>query len=208
MLHILICDQVFNILIMHSILNRVSNNSVGDEKGANNETETALELRVRRIEKRMGLKAEGGTGTSSPSARKASTSSSVHSNSDSSEKLVGALSLRLEDLERTVASLSRASTHAPPSAAVESAIKETKDELKLMGKNTSKACRALSAGLSDVQHATLLLYSWADKVHKSFETVSYKLEYPMNVCPRVRIDLANHPGSFNQISDEFDSRYK
>jgi hypothetical protein len=181
---------------------RVSNNSVSDDKGCS-EAEKALELRIRRIERHMGMTPEA----RSPSPRRISASKSSN---ESADKLVGGLSLRLEGLERTVASLSRAgsSPATSTSAALESAIKETKDELKLMGKNTSKACRALSGGLADVQHATLLLYSWADKVYKSFETISYKLEYPMNICPRVRIDLANHPGSFNQISEEFDIRLK
>lgn len=179
---------------------RVSNNSVSDDKGSS-DAERAMELRIRRIERHMGISPEA----RSPSPRRSSTSKT---SLESTEKLVGALSLRFEGLERTVASLSRADSHPVSSSAFESAIKETKEELKLMGKNTSKACRALSGGLADVQHATLLLYSWADKVYKSFETISYKLEYPMNICPRVRIDLANHPGSLNQISEEFDFRSK
>jgi len=66
---------------------------------------------------------------------------------------------------------------------------ELKSNLKALGKNTSKAFKSLSAGLEDVQQATLLLYVWADKVHNSFETVSYKLEYPTNICPRLQVSM-------------------
>lgn len=60
-------------------------------------------------------------------------------------------------------------------------------KVKKLAENTTKACGTLSAGLSDVQQATLNLYSWADKVHDSFQLVSDKLQLSSNICPRAKV---------------------
>lgn len=60
-------------------------------------------------------------------------------------------------------------------------------KMKSLSHSTSRACRSLSVGLSEVQHAILLLYSWADKVHGSFDTVCMKLNIPANICPRPQL---------------------
>ncbi len=59
--------------------------------------------------------------------------------------------------------------------------------IKKLAENTSKACRSLATGLSDVQQATLNLYSWSDKAHEALGTVSVKLNYPVNICPRAKV---------------------
>ena len=110
------------------------------------------------------------------------------SQAELSDRLLGKLSLRLKECENNVQkiSLQLSSESSPLSASLG---KDLRGDLKLLGKNTSKACRTLSAGIGDVQTATLQMYRWADSVHKAFETVSYKLEYPTNICPKIRMSL-------------------
>lgn len=60
-------------------------------------------------------------------------------------------------------------------------------KVKKLGDSTSKACRSLSNGLTDVQQAALNLYSWSDVVHEAFGKVSHKLALPKNICPRARM---------------------
>lgn len=102
------------------------------------------------------------------------------------DKLVGKLLLRVEDCERQI---ERIKSHPNGDRVGGVSPLDLKADIKTLGKNTSKACRALSAGLEDVQQATLLLYDWADKVHNSFETISYKLEFPTNICPRAQVNM-------------------
>lgn len=59
--------------------------------------------------------------------------------------------------------------------------------LKQLGDNTSKACRSLSTGLTDVQQASLHLYAWCDKAHAAFGTLSTHQNLTKNVCPRVQV---------------------
>lgn len=66
-------------------------------------------------------------------------------------------------------------------------MKDMEKKFKKLVENTSKACKSLSNGLSDVQQATLNLYTWSDQVHDAFETVGRKIDLPANVCPRAKI---------------------
>jgi chromosome segregation ATPase len=66
-------------------------------------------------------------------------------------------------------------------------IKEIERRIKKLADSTTKACRSLSTGLTDVQQATLNLYSWTDKVHDAFETVAEKVDLPSNLCPRAKV---------------------
>ena len=66
-------------------------------------------------------------------------------------------------------------------------VKALRRKLKRLAENTTRACRSLSGGLSDVQQATLNLYSWADKAHESFGLISDQLSLATNVCPRAKI---------------------
>jgi len=59
--------------------------------------------------------------------------------------------------------------------------------VKTLGENTSKACRTLSTGLTDVQQSTLFLYAWCDKAHDAFSVVSSQLGLTTNICPRVQV---------------------
>jgi hypothetical protein len=132
----------------------------------------------------------GGSGTS-PSRLQRAGGTPQRGCDEASDRLVGKLLLRVEDCERQIDRLkySANGNHEQQSGSVSSA--ELKSNIRALGKNTSKAFKQLSAGMGDVQQATLLLYEWADKVHKSFETISYKLEYPTNVCPRVQMHVRN-----------------
>lgn len=103
------------------------------------------------------------------------------------DRLVGKLLLRVEDCERQIDRLKYSSAENHQNNPISTV--DLKSNIKALGKNTSKAFRQLSAGVEDVQQATLLLYEWADKVHNAFETVSYKLEYPTNICPRVQVHM-------------------
>ena len=129
----------------------------------------------------------------SPSPSKSTRKSyAMPSQSDVSDRLMGKLALRLDECEKNIEKLNRQNlsekSNAPTSTNSYD-VKELRGDLKLLGKNTSKACRTLSAGLADVQNATLLMYKWADSVHGAFETISYKLEFPTNICPRVKVDI-------------------
>lgn len=66
-------------------------------------------------------------------------------------------------------------------------IKTLTRRLKQLGDNTSKACRSLSTGLTDVQQASLYLYAWCDKAHNAFGTLSTHQGLSKNVCPRVQV---------------------
>ena len=65
--------------------------------------------------------------------------------------------------------------------------------VKQLGDNTSKACRSLSVGLTDVQQATLFLYAWCDKAHDAFGVLSAQLGMSSNICPRVQVYRQNKP---------------
>lgn len=66
-------------------------------------------------------------------------------------------------------------------------MKDMEKKFKKLVENTSKACKSLSNGLTDVQQATLNLYSWTDQAHDAFETVARKVDLPANLCPRAKI---------------------
>lgn len=67
-------------------------------------------------------------------------------------------------------------------------LRRLKTKVGALSGSTSRACRSLSVGVSDSQHATLLLYSWAEKVHTAFGVVSHQLNIEGNVCPRPQLD--------------------
>jgi chromosome segregation ATPase len=70
-------------------------------------------------------------------------------------------------------------------------IKEMERKIKKLAESTTKACKSLSSGLTDVQQATLSLYSWTDRVHDSFEVVGQKLNLPPNFCPRAKLSSSS-----------------
>ena len=77
---------------------------------------------------------------------------------------------------------------APLDAKVASRVERNKEEirslhkkLKKLAENTTRACRSLSGGLSDVQQATLNLYSWSDVAHDAFGTVSHQIGLASNI---------------------------
>ncbi len=80
-------------------------------------------------------------------------------------------------------------------------LKEMDKRIKKLTENTSKACRSLSNGLSEVQHATLNLFSWTDDVHDAFDRVANKVDLPTNLCPRAKVSSrtnnSNKPSKFD-----------
>lgn len=138
-----------------------------------------MNQKMRQLERKVG------DVSTSPSRQRPLAPSTTDATSD---KLIGKLLLRVENCERQLDRIYFSSGNERPSQTQVSTI-ELKSNVKALSKNTSRAFRSLSAGLEDIQKATLLLYDWADKVHKSFETVSYKLEYPTNICPRAQVSL-------------------
>lgn len=70
-------------------------------------------------------------------------------------------------------------------------VKALAKRVKTLGENTSKACRTLSSGLTDVQQSTLFLYAWCDKAHDAFSVVSSQLGLTTNICPRVQVYRSN-----------------
>ena len=81
------------------------------------------------------------------------------------------------------------------SESTSSEIKEIEKKVKKLAESTTRACRSLSNGLTDVQQATLSLYSWTDRVHDGFEMLSQKLNLPPNICPRAK--LSTNGGGFD-----------
>jgi hypothetical protein len=73
-------------------------------------------------------------------------------------------------------------------------------KVKSLSSSTSRACRSLSVGVSDSQHATLLLYSWAEKVHAAFRDVSHQLNIEENICPRPQLHDTSGSGQLLDIS--------
>ena len=69
----------------------------------------------------------------------------------------------------------------------EEELKSLRKKVKKLADSTTKACRSLSTGLTDVQQATLNLYGWADKAHDSFGIVSEKLDFSLNICPQAKV---------------------
>lgn len=66
-------------------------------------------------------------------------------------------------------------------------IRSLQKKLKKLAENTTRACRSLSTGLTDVQQATLNLYAWTDSAHDAFGKVSHELGMKGNVCTRARV---------------------
>jgi DNA repair ATPase RecN len=81
------------------------------------------------------------------------------------------------------------------SEASASEVKDLEKKIKKLAESTTKACRSLSTGLTDVQQATLSLYSWTDRVHDSFEVIAQKINLPTNLCPRAK--LSNNQNNNN-----------
>ncbi|RYG69594.1 hypothetical protein EON64_02325 [archaeon] len=70
-------------------------------------------------------------------------------------------------------------------------VKDLERKIKKLAENTTRACKSLSAGLTDVQQATLNLYQWSDKVHNAVEIIGEKVQLPSNLCPRARVPSRN-----------------
>jgi len=71
-------------------------------------------------------------------------------------------------------------------------IKALHRKVKKLTENTSKACKALSHGVTDIQQATLNLYTWTDATYDAFGKISIQLGYSSNVCKtRARIYVPN-----------------
>lgn len=66
-------------------------------------------------------------------------------------------------------------------------IRSLQKKVKKLAENTTRACRSLSTGLTDVQQATLNLYAWTDSAHEAFGKVSHELGMKGNVCARARV---------------------
>lgn len=71
-------------------------------------------------------------------------------------------------------------------------IKALHKRVKKLTENTAKACKTLSHGVTDIQQATLNLYTWTDATFDAFGKVSTQLGYSSNVCKtRARIYIPN-----------------
>ena len=73
-------------------------------------------------------------------------------------------------------------------------IRTLQKKVKKLAENTSRACRSLSTGLTDVQQATLNLYTWTDTAYDAFGKVSHELGLKGNVCLRARVYQPAHSG--------------
>ena len=66
-------------------------------------------------------------------------------------------------------------------------VRSLQRKVKKLADNTTRACRSLSSGLTDVQQATLNLYAWSDSAHEAFGKVSHQLGLKSNICGRARV---------------------
>lgn len=106
----------------------------------------------------------------------------------------------LDQIKQSVMRQLRSRSESPTkdrnrSDASSSDLKDVEKKVKKLADSTTKACRSLSSGLTDVQQATLSLYSWTDRVHDSIEVISQKLNLPPNLCPRAKLSMNSVPAS-------------
>jgi hypothetical protein len=76
-------------------------------------------------------------------------------------------------------------------------VKESEKKVKRLAENTSKACRSLSQGLSDVQQATLNLYTWSDQVYDTLNVVTTKIGLPDGLCERAKVQRRRSKASLS-----------
>lgn len=83
-------------------------------------------------------------------------------------------------------------------------IKILNKKIKKLSENTTKACRSLSNGISDIQQATLNLYTWTDATYDTFGKISQKLGYTSNICPiRAKVYIPPKISSYNEMENDF-----
>ena len=70
---------------------------------------------------------------------------------------------------------------------VEELVTKLQRKIKNLSENSSLGFETLSSGLNEVQKTTIEFYSWAEKVHQSFEVISSKLNIGRNICPNITI---------------------
>lgn len=83
-------------------------------------------------------------------------------------------------------------------------VKDMEKKVKKLAENTGKACRSLSQGLSDVQEATLNLYTWSDQVHDTLNTVSVKVGLPSGLCERAKVQRRRSKSASTQGLSSWD----
>mmetsp|Transcript_17531 Transcript_17531/g.26075 ORF Transcript_17531/g.26075 Transcript_17531/m.26075 type:complete len:430 (+) Transcript_17531:56-1345(+) len=147
-----------------------------------------------------------------------STMSSLNDYMERTDDAIRSLRSRIQSSEDAIEHLSYSSRenrhgklssanckHASDITKIHEQIRSLQAKLKTLGSSTSRACKSLSVGVSDSQHAALLLYSWADKVHRAFEIVSDKLDIQSELCPRPRIHDTSPEDLTRQITALFSS---
>lgn len=76
--------------------------------------------------------------------------------------------------------------HHPHNKDIENIEIETvKKRLRELTESTRLMCRSLTSGFNDLQHATISLYSWGDKVHKAIGKLSTNTGISHNPCPMI-----------------------
>lgn len=78
-------------------------------------------------------------------------------------------------------------------------VKDAEKKVKRLAENTSRACRSLSQGLSDVQQATLNLYTWSDQVHDTLHIVTAKIGLPEGMCDRAKVQRRRSKGPLSSV---------
>lgn len=101
------------------------------------------------------------------------------------------MSLRTSNSTSNSATTTSSSSSSSP-VNVNEDIKMLEKKLKKLAESTTKACRSLSSGLSDVQQASLTLYSWTDKAHQAIDKIAETVKLPSNLCPRAKIPSSNN----------------
>lgn len=83
-------------------------------------------------------------------------------------------------------------------------VKEVDRKVKKLAENTSRACRSLSNGLSDVQSATLNLFTWTDQAHDALQTVGRRLDLGHELCPRAKVGKHMKAGRKTASADDWE----
>jgi ubiquitin len=103
---------------------------------------------------------------------------------------------RVERLEKKIQDVLSRDSHVSSSCSkLKDSVLSLKQHVKQLGDSTTLACRHLTTGLSEVQEATVSIFSWADQLQRQLELLSSQLE-----CNSLGYaNLGGHPTQISQF---------
>jgi len=70
-------------------------------------------------------------------------------------------------------------------------IQYLKRKIRELGQSTTKMCRSLQDGMTEVQSTSLCLYEWGTKVHYAIGRIAEKSGLSFNPCPNVPVSQSH-----------------